>query len=188
LNINMNKNNINYEFDYIAYSYVKGFVKRWRNKVKSNKDEKIYVFDKFIAEYIIYSSLVNVIKPAKMKANHDFEFCTNQMRKYMLDNVVNLEILLTEIDSFVKDLGKIIKEQNYTVISNKGNDPLLFEKWESTNTDERLKALLETLYYLRCNIYHGAKEFSNNQVALLSPAGKALEVINNTILSTFREC
>ena len=57
------------EFDYVAYHYVIPFIRRWYSKIshmRKGKNEKNYVFDKFISEFIIYSALVNVIKPLEI--------------------------------------------------------------------------------------------------------------------------
>jgi hypothetical protein len=46
---------------------------------------------------------------------------------------------------------------------------------ESHSRDRRAKAVLEALYAIRCNMFHGQKEFDVAQVALLRPAICVLE-------------
>ena len=176
-----------YEFDHLAYLYVSSFVKRWKNKVsKKTKNEKTYVFDIFISQYIIYSSLVNVIKPIQYKTKTDREYCTRQMSDFLLENLDDVDGFLFSLDSNAKALAEVIETHRFSVLSQNGDDPFLIINWKEDDKRIRILSLLETLYFLRCNLFHGAKEFADNQIALLTPAVKALEIITKEIESIFK--
>lgn len=170
------------EFDYVAYHYVKQFVHRWHSKIsrmQKGKNEKNFVFDKFINEYIIYSALVNVIKPQEYKHKCDCIYCTKVMAEYIAERISNTLIL--KLSDPVNELIKIIDTKQFKVVSSKDKNPELKENWLSGDPRNQLSALLETLYYMRCNLFHGQKEYSDDQIFLLKPAFVSLSMINKEI-------
>lgn len=176
------------KFDYVAYYYVTTFVHRWNNKIshmRKRNNESIFVYDKFITEFIIYSSLVNVIKPQEYKHLHDCVYCTKVMAEFLVDRIDGNFISKLEIPA--NDLIKIVASNQFKVVSSVNKNPELEKNWNSNQIPTQVKALLETLYYLRCNLFHGEKEFSNEQVELLKPACQCLHIINNVILDTFAD-
>ena len=176
------------EFDYVAYHYVTSFTRRWKSKIshmQQNKNEKNYVFDRFICEFIIYSALVNVIKPQAHKSFHDFKYSTNIMAKFIAERMEDNFML--KLSNPVNDLISIIESKQFSVVSSNGKNPELKNNWNSNESFTQLGALLETLYYLRCNLFHGEKEFSNDQIGLLKPAYQCLSHINKEILNIFSD-
>jgi hypothetical protein len=170
------------EFDYVAYHYVTPFVHRWHCKIshmRKGKNEKNYVFDKFISEFIIYSALVNVIKPQENKHKFDCAYCTRIMAEFIADRME--DDIIGQLSDPVNGLISIIDTKQFKVVSSSEKDPDLRNNWLSGNSNNQLTALLETLYYLRCNLFHGEKEYSDDQVSLLNPASVCLSVINKEI-------
>ena len=177
-----------YEFDYIAYYYVLPFINRWKRKVKKGKkdeDDKVFVFDKFIVNYIIYSSLVNVIKPQQLKHKSDCKYCTAVMANYIIERIDDPKTFLQSLDECVINLIRAIKTYHLSVVSSTEKNPELDKNWESKIPIQQLKSLLETLYYIRCNLFHGNKEYSDCQIALLKPAHICLSMINKQIEALF---
>ena len=170
------------EFDYVAYHYVTQFVHRWRGKIshmRKGTNEKNYVFDKFVSEYIIYSALVNVIKPQESKHKYDCIYCTDVMADYIVERIS--DTLILKLSDPVNELIKIIDTKQFKVVSSKDKNPELKKNWLSDNPRNQLTALLETLYYMRCNLFHGEKEYSDDQISLLKPASASLSMINKEI-------
>ena len=174
-------------FDQVAYIYVVPFVERWRRKIKNIRkqsgDEKACVFDKFISEFIIYSSLVNVIKPMEHKHRFDKSYCTEVMAKFLVERID--DAFIGRVAMPTEELIGIIESKQFTVVSSSNENPELKFNWESSDPFCRLNALLKTLYYLRCNLFHGAKEYSDNQVQLLKPAYHCLSLINDGIMDVY---
>jgi hypothetical protein len=54
-------------------------------------------------------------------------------------------------------------------------DRQLLTALESRSRNQKAKAVLETLYSIRCNMFHGQKDFQLHQLALLRPAILLLE-------------
>lgn len=176
------------EFDYVAYHYVTPFVQRWKKKIshmRKGSDEKAFVFDKFISEYVIFSALVNVIKPQEYKHKYDFRYCTKVIAEYLSDRIDTH--FISQLSNPVSKLIEVIDSKQFKVVSSYNKNPELKENWATNLPAVQLVALLETLYYLRCNLFHGEKEYSDDQVRLLKPAYQSLQIINKKILSLYVE-
>lgn len=143
-----------------------------------------YVYDRFVYEFIIYSSLVNVIKPMEVKHLYDCAYCTQVMADYIVAHSV--KDITNKLSEPVECLIKIIEAKHFSVVSSRNKDPELKKNWETGSNIQRLTALLETLYYLRCNLFHGQKEYSHEQVNLLKPAGECLCIINKAIVNIYK--
>ena len=170
-------------FDYLEWYYVKPFAKRWKHKIRKTKrvDDKQYEFDTFIANYLIYAALVNVIKPCDFRTREDKAYCTDIMANFILENTTHSSLLILNLTAPAAILGEVIKNYHFCVVSSKSDNPELETNWKQGSNKNKLLSLLQTLYYMRCNIFHGAKEYVDEQVALLSPANKCLEIINKEI-------
>lgn len=176
------------EFDHVAYHYVTSFTLRWQSKIRHMRkaqNEKNYVFDRFICEFIIYSALVNVIKPQAHKCLHDLKYCTSIMANFIAERMD--DDFMHKLSSPVHDLINIIESKHFRVVSSNGKNPELKNNWNSNVSLTQLGALLETLYYLRCNLFHGEKEFSDDQIGLLKPAYQCLSYINKEILDIYSD-
>lgn len=172
-------------FDPVEWIYVEPFVKRWKSKIKKCVDEKQYEFDRFIVNYLIYAALVNVIKPQNLRTREDCAYCTKVMANYILENPTNAGRLIQNLTTPATKLGEVIKKNNFSVKSSNGVDPELKNKWNQGSDGAKLLALLQTLYYMRCNLFHGEKEYADYQVALLNPANECLKILNHEIHRIF---
>lgn len=175
------------EFDYLEWQYVKPFAQRWKTKIRKTKrvDDKQYEFDLFIASYLIYAALVNVIKPLDLRTKEDTAYCTNVMATFILENSQKASQLIHNLKVPTTKLCDVKKKNNFSVKSSKGLDPELESQWKQGSDEDKLLALLQSLYYLRCNLFHGNKEYADYQVALLNPANECLKIINREIHQIF---
>lgn len=180
-------NQLRAEFDNVEWHYVKPFVKRWKQKVRKSKyvDVKQYEFDSFIANYLIYSALVNVIKPQGHRTRNDRAFCSKIMASFILDNITDGRMLIQNLSTPATKLGDAIKNYHFYVASSDDENPELEVKWKHGSIEEKLLSLLLTLYYMRCNIFHGNKEYVDEQVQLLNPANQCLTILDKEIQHIF---
>jgi hypothetical protein len=147
--------------------------------MRKGKNEKNYVFDKFISEFIIYSALVNVIKPLEYKHRYDRAYCTKIMPMFIVERME--DDIIRQLSEPVNEIISIIDSNQFKVVSSYDKDPNLKNNWLSGDINNQLTSLLETLYYLRCNLFHGEKEYSDNQISLLRPSTVCLSIINKEI-------
>lgn len=162
--------------NHLEYYELDKFTKRWLCKRGGRVLDG--VFDKFIARYIVIASIANALKRAddRMEGGHDKQYCTEKIAELFNGSE---EMITCKLNRHAKELGKVISDRPFSVISSRGYNPDLHGKWgdETECKGEWLKSLLETLYYLRCNLFHGHKEFEPYQQELLSPANNCLRII-----------
>jgi hypothetical protein len=66
-------------------------------------------------------------------------------------------------------------------------DRQLLAELTSNSRDERARAVLETLYSIRCNMVHGHKAYREVQCRLLDPAAVVLRKVADIVLAKLRE-
>ena len=89
--------------------------------------------------------------------------------------------IIIQLSEPVNEIISIIDSNQFKVVSSYDKDPNLKNNWLSGDINNQLTSLLETLYYLRCNLFHGEKEYSDNQISLLRPSSVCLSIINKEI-------
>jgi hypothetical protein len=52
---------------------------------------------------------------------------------------------------------------------------------QSPDFEEKVEGILETIYQVRCNLFHGEKSFAPHQKMILLPCIVILEEINDVI-------
>jgi nickel-dependent lactate racemase len=60
------------------------------------------------------------------------------------------------------------------------------EKLDSQDEETWSKGLLEIIYQIRCNTFHGAKSFTDNQKRILIPCIKIVERINGMVIDKIK--
>ncbi len=170
---------------------LKAFVQRWTDKAVANaegrENDPAFVFDKFISLYIAYAGEINALKKKNNSNYGDTKRCTECAAQCL---TAHDSSILNRLEPSAERFFTILRE-NYVVgrkrfrISNsikKDKEQIL--KWDD-NTDPkiRLEALLLLLYRLRCNTFHGSKEFLPIQVPILQAASQCMEIINCELLS-----
>mgnify|MGYP001777621673 CR=1 FL=1 len=168
-------------FDSLAYSGLQPFKDRWLEKIETHRSGNRLndVFDEFVARYIVFEAAVSVLKSKDIKYKFNRDYCTNKASAFLSDKA---NLLVTELNDNACRLGDVIKEEHLSVVSFDGKDPELQNTWKTAKNSEKLKALLETLYYMRCNLFHGSKEFNHCQEPLLEAANACLKIITQALL------
>lgn len=177
------------EFDYVAWNYAKPFADRWEKMVQKSKnaDEKQYAFELFISQFIIYAAYVNVIKPKDSKnriMGSDNVYCTEIMTDLLLEQS-NVSYLIERLNDNALEFASVIKNHHYILLSSSDKDPDLYSNWQTGTDRDKLLSLLHSLYYLRCNLFHGTKIFADEQVLLLSPENECSKILNQEIHQVF---
>lgn len=168
-------------FDSLAYSGLQPFKYRWLEKIETHRSSNRLndVFDEFVARYIVFSAAVGVLKPERDKHKLDKEYCTNKVSAFISDKA---DWLVNELSDDACRLGNVIENEHLSIVSSSGKDPKLLNKWGTAKNSVKLKALLETIYYMRCNLFHGSKEFNHCQEPLLEAANACLKIITQAFI------
>jgi hypothetical protein len=164
------------------------FYKRWFVKVSEyDVDVLSECFDKFVTLFILFNFQYSFIAREKGVANKDGWFKDKDMATSRIIDYIPTEDFCSckiVIDSVEKICSLV--EGDYFCIHydrnrNRDRDRELMNKIRSTNLEQKCKGILEMLYFIRCNLFHGQKSFTENQKSILIPCIKILEVLNKLI-------
>lgn len=152
------------------------FIHRWNTKAEgyngSNRDLSA-VFDEFITRYIIFNVLYKICAEIYGERG-DRNSATKVVEKFLSEHHCNI---IPEISPFISRLTEGISEGKFIIGIPKYSDKKLLTDLQNNN----ILALLECIYQLRCNLFHGDKEFIWRQEQLLSPVTHCLEILNRDI-------
>lgn len=151
------------------------FIHRWNTKAEGYKGfrDLSAVFDEFVTRYIIFNTLYKIC--AKIYGvSGDRNSATKVIKKFLSEHHCDI---IPEISPFICQLTEGISEGKFIIGIPKYSDKKLLIDLQNKN----ILALLECIYQLRCNLFHGDKEFIWKQELLLTPATRCLEIINNSI-------
>lgn len=177
---------------------------RWREKAKEYNNADIHqLFDKFFTLYVVYNMLYSetaaylhrkAISEEKQEYKLDCENFPdkNAATKYVLALLTSKGLMqsLESIDATKQAIDKLktlIDRQRSPQFSicldpvfgdeQENEDSKLMQMLYSQNTDERARAILEIIYHVRCNMFHGRKSVDPVQMELLIPLTLLLEKI-----------
>ncbi|WP_418426591.1 hypothetical protein [Alistipes sp.] len=159
------------------------FIHRWNNKADLHHSDTSLsaVFDEFITRYIVYNALYKLCA-LKIDTKGDQKSATEAVYICLQDNISEIIPLL---DSQIHLLHHNIRKGNFQIhiglFSRKYSDKHLLNDMDSANEQIRFRALLRCIYQLRCNLFHGNKNFEYRQVVLLKPATECLRILNNQL-------
>lgn len=152
------------------------FIPNWNNKADDYKNQEIElnaVFDEFITRYIIFNVLYKVCAQIYGKTG-DRNSATKVTYDFLKENGWRAS---SEIKLHIDDLNAGIINGRFKIGIKDCPDKKLISDLQSYD----ILALLKCIYQLRCNLFHGDKEFIWRQAQLLAPATRCLEIINNSI-------
>ena len=182
----------------------KSLCDRWRNKAKfydvENEDQ---LFDKFFSLYVVYNALYvettaylhrKAIKEGKDEYKlEDDSFPDKQAAtKYVLELLKSKSLMdsLEQTHNTKQAIGqlKMLIDRNSDADFCICLDPVfgkpqldkdkeLEQMLSSQSTDERARAILEVIYQVRCNMFHGRKNLEPVQKKILVPLSALLEKI-----------
>lgn len=159
----------------------KQFYSNWLTKVNSYEENNLSdIYDKFVSLFVLYNFLYNqihdklvvaeILKPGRL---FDKNMATKDVLKFIRADEL-IESLLKEdaADFNFKNLCEIIEKWDFNIIvrdgqGNRSKDLKLLKEMRSSNNHIKSKALLEYIYHIRCNLFHGDKNYEENQRSLL---------------------
>lgn len=154
--------------------------KRWITKANQNSIETLNPqIDKFFSLYVSYNIIYSLISDKK---NGDKCSAVNVIALYMQKKNINFANSKSDI---IETIKPIQKDDNgisiFHIYSNSADNKLISNIVNNINIEE---SVLNLLYGIRCNMFHGKKELSNEQLSLLIPANKILENLVNSLIES----
>jgi hypothetical protein len=154
--------------------------KRWIEKANKNPTKGLnYQIDKFFSLYVAYNIIYSLISHEE---NWDRCSAVSVIACYIKTNKI---IVFSSSKSEIEDMIKPIR--NHEIFHIYENDKNHDDSKLISNIDNNLdieESVLNLLYGIRCNMFHGKKELSNEQLSLLIPANKILENLVNSLIES----
>ena len=174
------------------------FCTNWLEKAKAYDYSTLQgAFDKFFTLFVVYNRLY-VEATFRMSNNNAITLTLSNRTSFPDDKaakVYSLQYLTStrlneafnnsnECLNAIETLKTIIRENKFNIKLDmvlgtplRQKDLDLLKTLESTHTDNKMKAITDILYSIRCNTFHGQKGYENSQIELLQPVCILLEKI-----------
>jgi hypothetical protein len=171
------------------------FYQSWVEKADQYSTETVNeCFDKYFTLFVIYNRLYaeatfvlgrkNQVNLANKTAFPDSQAARSYVLQYVGSNHLLNGLEGDEtINDAIETIKNLINNENFYIKLNmvtgdrqRDKDLDLLKRLRSKSSNRRAEAILETLYCIRCNMFHGHKGFQGVQADLLRPA---IEIIKN---------
>ncbi|MFD0750174.1 hypothetical protein ACFQZS_08485 [Mucilaginibacter calamicampi] len=176
--------------------YFFDFYHNWSNKLLGIiGDDLASVYDRYITSFVIYNSLYNQVPEALIEngipvASKIFD---NKLATEIVVQFVGATNLLDLLynngcGNDIQGIINLIDQQMFYIKIKYGQrqrneDLKLLSDLNSTNHNKKAVAILQVLYHVRCNIFHGNKNFEEYQRILVEPLFKILQIINSELFN-----
>lgn len=172
------------------------FYPAWLAKADQYRtDDLKQLFDKFFTLYVLYNRVYaeatfqmsrdgRIPQPkndrfpdAKAATDYIIQFLGAKFLNSALDADEPCNLALLRICELIEQERFHILLDIVTGIPRRDDDVALAQSLRSRNTSRRAKAIVRTVYAIRCNLFHGHKEFAGVQSQLLLPVTTVLRKI-----------
>lgn len=180
---------------------IEHFCDRWIEKASAYSTDSLDdLFDRYFTLFVaynriysasaeLYRSRINESQARMLQG--DRREATAIMERFILPSRFSrLAAERSEISDACERISNLLNERRFFLHTNRqtkepdwGRDQRLSTGLHNLN----LMATLECLYQIRCNIFHGEKEFSHRQAELLIPAITLLESVVQLSREVLRE-
>ena len=170
------------------------FHSRWMAKARRHNHKGLQQsFDRFFTLYVVFNHLYaeatfqlanhgqvriqnrNRFPDAEAAQEYVVQFLGADRLLQELNNDKSAQAALLSLQAQVCNGAFNLKLNMVTGAAQSNEDADLCRRLTGTNRNEQAAAILETLYAVRCNMFHGRKGFNPIQRALLDPLNVILE-------------
>jgi hypothetical protein len=162
----------------------------WNIKVNNIAGNKLNdVFDKYMTLFVIFNNLYNEIPAALVaigivvsKQLYDNKKATEYVVKYLGANELLNNLQVNKCDPDIHIIIDIIQNEEFHIKLNydqydRNDDLKILHNLKSKNDTNKAIAILQVCYYVRCNIFHGKKDFNEDQRKLVAAVTNILRPI-----------
>lgn len=172
------------------------FYKSWLQKADQYGDADLkQCFDKFFTLFVVYNRLYaeatfTLARKGRINLANRSSFPDSKAAKYYVQQYLGSANLLSKLEDndeskqAIETIGNLIEDRIFNIkldmmtgSSQREADLKLLESLNSTNKLQRAHAILDIIYSIRCNMFHGHKGFTEIQVDILRPTIVILENI-----------
>lgn len=158
------------------------FLLRWQKKNKHyDYNNLVNCFDGFFTAFVLYNLLYDLLCSQNgpnynIKGNE--ERAIKAARKYLGASTIAAD---EDIRSNASVIRRLIESRTFYIRDHIW-DAARIEKLRTGDPEQWSIGVLEIVYKIRCNLFHGQKSFQENQREILIPCIKILERINDLII------
>lgn len=177
------------------------FCNRWLEKSDKYGESTEDIFDKFFSLYVVYNAIyfeitIELINSRSIGKNQNWDKVSAVEnipiyvgQKKLSDTLFNMIKDINVMIGLIKDNTFYISTKNDNHTANHERDQEMIDNIETfcalqnkKNQKRFNEAVLELIYGARCNMFHGKKEFKDQQIDLLIPMNNILEMIIKDLL------
>ena len=156
------------------------FIQRWKHKRRFYPLDRLdHYFDRFFTSFVLYNFLYNEISSRlQPNWNGDEKKATKAAKKLLgAETIFNDRLIRQNGDK----ICHLVKTKTF-YIRDKVWDEQKIKKLTSTDPEQWVKGLLEIVYGIRCNTFHGQKSFEESQKSILGPCIAITERLNDMLI------
>jgi hypothetical protein len=158
------------------------FVLRWRRKgQRYNYDRLEDCFDGFFTAFVLYNFLYDLIcdyERSRFPQTGDRKRATEVVRQFLgsdaLSSDPNIRAHALAIKGTVESGTLYVRDAVW--------DAKRVRSLGSSDPVEWAQSVLDILYQIRCNTFHGSKSFNEDQRVILIPCIRILEAVNDMLI------
>jgi hypothetical protein len=177
------------------------FCDNWRAKARAYAvDDLGGAFDRFFTSYVVFNRLyaeatyrlarrghLNLREPfpdSRAAQDYVIQFCGAEMLTRTWEGNGETSAAIDQIQDHLINHRFALKLNPMNGDRQPDKDDALAAALRSRSRNQRAKGVLEALYAVRCNMFHGQKGFELAQLALLRPA---IALLEGTVETLYRE-
>lgn len=172
------------------------FYNNWTAKADAIIDNNLSsIYDKYITLFITFNNLYNQI-PSTLISRGDAvpnRIYDNQAATEYVIKLIGAQSILDNLtnqnnNADVNAIIDVIDQQLFYIKLNFGQrqrneDLKILTNLRSTNANLKARAILQVIYYVRCNMFHGHKDFVEYQKLLVEPLARILKTVNQQLFN-----
>lgn len=182
------------------------FYQNWLSKSDCYSGKTLQnCFDQFFTLFVIYNRLYaettfvlarrkqlnlanqNSFPDAKAAKSYVIKYMTSSYLISQFENDPRVSLAITQIKDLIRGHRFYIKLDMLTGDKRPEKDEELLQDLESQNSHKRAKAIMDVLYSIRCNMFHGHKGFEEVQQEILIPVICILRKVVVMLYNKLRE-
>ena len=179
--------------------YLAEFYRNWNVKLQSIVgDELAKVYDRYITAFVIYNNLYNEVPEMLIRQGvplpvklFDNKMATDLVVQYLgaqrIMDLLQQHNQLANIDEIISLIDQEVFHIKIHLGQHQRNEDLkILADLSSNNIVKKSTGILKVMYYVRCNIFHGHKNFEEYQRLLVEPLFQIIAVINGELYATLQ--
>lgn len=174
------------------------FYKSWTEKADGYTGQTARTFfDRFLTQYVLYNRLyceatlrLSRMPNSGIQIEGRANFPDAAAAKDYVAQFLGARHLIAALEGdpecvvAIAEAKRILEEHQFFIMLHPvtgerqaGEDEQLLDRLNAAGQGERIAAILEFIYCVRCNMIHGQKDFTDIQIVLLQPTTKLLQKV-----------